>query len=283
MICKNCKEKLENDAQFCDNCGAKVIVSRITFKQLVSELVINVFGIDSKFFLTLKKMITSPDEVLREYLTGVRKKYVNPFAFLAIGAGLSLIIFNYFADDFINMQSTLRSEDAIQLRKTANLDLSSIKNISKEELQKMEINKKIAQKQLEVSENMMQFMLHYYNLLTFLFLPFYALLSKWTYRKPHNFGEHIVMNSYLYGLTTYFSIIAFIAAMLIHPSIYFYSAIAYILYYLYAFKKLYNLSVGKTALKFFRFIIGLLILGVILLVLIGLVSYILGKFGIIKP
>ena len=283
MICKNCKEKLENDAQFCDNCGAKVIVSRITFKQLVSELVINVFGIDSKFFLTLKKMITSPDEVLREYLTGVRKKYVNPFAFLAIGAGLSLIIFNYFADDFINMQSTLRSEDAIQLRKTANLDLSSIKNISKEELQKMEINKKIAQKQLEVSENMMQFMLHYYNLLTFLFLPFYALLSKWTYRKPHNFGEHIVMNSYLYGLTTYFSIIAFIAAMLIHPSIYFYSAIAYILYYLYAFKKLYNLSIGKTALKFFRFIIGLLILGVILLVLIGLVSYILGKFGIIKP
>tara|TARA_R110002049_G_scaffold73909_5_gene190910 strand:- start:7271 stop:8122 length:852 start_codon:yes stop_codon:yes gene_type:complete len=282
MICKNCKEKLENDAQFCDNCGAKVIVSRITFKQLVSELVINVFGIDSKFFLTLKKMITSPDEVLREYLTGVRKKYVNPFAFLAIGAGLSLIIFNYFADDFINMQSTLRSEDAIQLRKTANLDLSSIKNISKEELQKMEINKKIAQKQLEVSENMMQFMLHYYNLLTFLFLPFYALLSKWTYRKPHNFGEHIVMNSYLYGLTTYFSIIAFIAAMLIHPSIYFYSAIAYILYYLYAFKKLYNLSVGKTALKFFRFIIGLLILGVILLVLIGLVSYILSKFGIIK-
>ncbi|WP_299064782.1 DUF3667 domain-containing protein [uncultured Polaribacter sp.] len=282
MICKNCEEKLENNAQFCDNCGAKVIVSRITFKQLVTELVINVFGIDSKFFLTLKKMVTSPDEVLTEYLTGVRKKYVNPFAFLAIGAGLSLIIFNYFADDFINMQSNFRSEDISQLRETANLDVSAFKNVSKEELQKMEKNKKMAQKQLEVSENIMQFMLRYYNLLTFLFLPFYALLSKWTYRKPHNFGEHIVMNSYLYGLTTYFSIIAFFAAMLIHPSIYFYSIIAYILYYLYAFKKLYKLSIGTSVLKFFRFLIGVLMFGVILSVLIAIIVFILAKFGLIK-
>lgn len=282
MICKNCEEKLENDARFCDNCGAKVIVSRITFKQLVTELVINVFGIDSKFFLTLKKMVTSPDEVLTEYLTGVRKKYVNPFAFLAIGAGLSLIIFNYFADDFINMQSNFRSEDISQLRETANLDVSAFKNVSKEELQKMEKNKKMAQKQLEVSENIMQFMLRYYNLLTFLFLPFYALLSKWTYRKPHNFGEHIVMNSYLYGLTTYFSIIAFFAAMLIHPSIYFYSIIAYILYYLYAFKKLYKLSIGTSVLKFFRFLIGVLMFGVILSVLIAIIVFILAKFGLIK-
>ncbi len=282
MICKNCEEKLENDAQFCDNCGAKVIVSRITFRQLVTELVINVFGIDSKFFLTLKKMVTNPDEVLTEYLTGVRKKYVNPFAFLAIGAGLSLIIFNYFADDFINMQSNFRSEDISQLRETANLDVSAFKNVSKEELKKMERNKKMAQKQLEVSENIMQFMLRYYNLLTFLFLPFYALLSKWTYRKPHNFGEHIVMNSYLYGLTTYFSIIAFFAAMLIHPSIYFYSVIAYILYYLYAFKKLYKLSIGTSVLKFFRFLIGVLLFGVILSVLIGIISFILAKFGLIK-
>ncbi len=282
MICKNCEEKLENDAQFCDNCGAKVIVSRITFKQLVTELVINVFGIDSKFFLTLKKMVTNPDEVLTEYLTGVRKKYVNPFAFLAIGAGLSLIIFNYFADDFINMQSNFRSEDISQLRETANLDVSAFKNVSKEELKKMERNKKMAQKQLEVSENIMQFMLRYYNLLTFLFLPFYALLSKWTYRKPHNFGEHIVMNSYLYGLTTYFSIIAFFAAMLIHPSIYFYSVIAYILYYLYAFKKLYKLSIGTSVLKFFRFLIGVLLFGVILSVLIAIIVFILSKFGLIK-
>ena len=282
MICKNCEEKLENDAQFCDNCGAKVIVSRITFRQLVTELVINVFGIDSKFFLTLKKMVTNPDEVLTEYLTGVRKKYVNPFAFLAIGAGLSLIIFNYFADDFINMQSNFRSEDISQLRETANLDVSAFKNVSKEELQKMEKNKKMAQKQLEVSENIMQFMLRYYNLLTFLFLPFYALLSKWTYRKPHNFGEHIVMNSYLYGLTTYFSIIAFFAAMLIHPSIYFYSVIAYILYYLYAFKKLYKLSIGTSVLKFFRFLIGVLLFGVILSVLIAIIVFILSKFGLIK-
>lgn len=101
MNCKNCKDPLEKDAQFCDNCGAKVITSRITFKFLITDLFINVFGIDSKFFLTLRKMLTHPQNVINEYLKGVRKRYVNPFAFLAVGAALSVIIYNFYADDFI--------------------------------------------------------------------------------------------------------------------------------------------------------------------------------------
>ena len=281
MNCKNCQDSLEENAQFCDNCGAKVIIDRITFKQLITELIINVFGIDSKFFLTLRKMATKPDEVLKEYLLGVRKKYVNPFAFLAIGAGLSLLIFNYFADDFIAIQSNFNSEETAKIKEMADLDLSTLKNISEKELKILEAKKKVAQIQIKSMDKMLQFMLHYYNLLTFIFLPIYSLLSKWTYKKPHNYGEHIVINAYIYGFTTYFSIIAFFAAMLIHPSIYLFSMVAYIGYYLYAFGKLYNLSFGKSVLKLLRFLLGLILFSLIILITVAVIGFLIGKLGLI--
>jgi hypothetical protein len=55
-------------------------------------------------------MITQLQVVISDYLNGVRKRYMNPFAFLAVDAGLSLIIFNYYADDFIKINSSLNSE-----------------------------------------------------------------------------------------------------------------------------------------------------------------------------
>ncbi|QOD60434.1 DUF3667 domain-containing protein [Polaribacter haliotis] len=281
MNCKNCQDSLEENAQFCDNCGAKVVTYRITFKHLISELVKEVFGVDSKFFLTLRKMVTNPEEVIGEYISGVRKKYVNPFAFLAIAAALSLVIYNYFADDFIAIHGSYNSERMIEVKKAADIDLSSLKGISKEEMATIKIEKQSAQFQIKLLDNMMQFMLRYFNLLTFLFLPLYALLSKWTYRKPHNFGEHIVINAYIYGFATYFTIIAFFAAMLIHPSIYMYSMFAYIAYYLYATSKLYSHSFGKALLKLLRFIIGLVLLTIVFVILSIIIGFFLKQFAII--
>ncbi|QTE22155.1 DUF3667 domain-containing protein [Polaribacter cellanae] len=279
MNCKNCQDPLEENALFCDNCGAKVVTSRITFKHLVTELAIDVFGIDSKFFLTLRKMVTNPEEVIGEYLSGVRKKYVNPFAFLAVGAALSVIIFNYFSDDFINIQNAMNSENLTEIREKATVDISAFPNLNEKELEKLKIEKKVAEFQLSTMDKIWYFMLRYFNLLAFLFLVIYAVLSKWTYRKPHNFGEHIVINAYIYGFATYFTLIAFLAAIVIHPSIYLYSTLTYILYYLYAFGKLYKLSFGKNILKLLRFLIGLILLFVISLILAGLIGYVLGKLG----
>jgi len=50
MKCKNCNNLLKENTTFCDNCGAKIITYRITFKQLITDLFINVFGVDSRFF-----------------------------------------------------------------------------------------------------------------------------------------------------------------------------------------------------------------------------------------
>lgn len=280
MNCKNCQNPLEEIAQFCNNCGAKIVIERITFKKLFLEVFINVLGFDSKFFTTLREMITKPHVVISDYLNGVRKRYMNPFGFLAVGAALSLLIFNYYADDFITINSNANSEQFEVYKQQANMEIPE--DLSKKETQRLEIQKKTAQLQLKFLDGMMQFMLHYYNLLAFVFLFLYAILSKWTFWKPHNFGEHIVINAYVYGFTIYISIIAFFLAMLINPSIYIYSSVIYVLFYMYTFGKFYKLSLWQNILRLLKFLLGLIVIFIIGGITIAVLGFILGRFGLIK-
>jgi len=279
MNCKNCQDPLEKDAQFCDNCGAKIITNRITFKFLVSEIFFAI-GIESLYFNTLKKMFLAPQEVLNEYINGVRKRYINPFAYLAVGAALSLLVFNYFADDFIEIQSSVNKENITKLQHIANRDLSSISNISDVELQQLKQQQQTAQLQLQFQVQWTKLLLKYLNLITFLFLPVYALISKWTYRKPYNYGEHIVMNAYLQGTTMYISIITFFIAMVSHPLVYTLSMLVYILYYLFAFSKLYKHSFKTTILKLLRFIVVFIIVFILLIIIAAIL--LVAAFIIIK-
>ncbi|TVZ57128.1 uncharacterized protein DUF3667 [Lutibacter sp. Hel_I_33_5] len=285
MNCKNCQDPLEDNAQFCDNCGAKVIKSRITFKLLIIELFTNVFGVDSKFFLTLKKMITAPHIVINEYIIGVRKKYINPFAYLAVGAALSLLVFNFFSEDYKRIQSSLNEGQIKKMKETAEKDLSKIKNLSEKELKKLQIEQNSAKTTIVFLEKYVNFILHNFNFVVFLFIPFYAFLSKWTYRKPHNYGEHIVINAYLQGTSMYFSIFFFFLSLLIHPKIFAGSMILLMFYYLYSFGKLYSLRFWKSFTKLIRFILVLIITTIIFIIIGGILAFIirfiLARFGII--
>lgn len=276
MNCKNCENTLENDALFCEHCGAKVIKHRITFKYLLQELFAS-FGWDSLYFNTLKKMILKPQEVLNEYLDGTRKKYVNPFAYLAVGAALSLILFNFFADDFMAMHNAVNKEQTELLKTTASQDLSKYKDtVTKEEFLKLQKKQMSAQYALKFQNGFFNFFINYFNIVSFLFIPFYALISKWTFRKPHNYGEHIVMNSYLQGTTMYFAILFFIFSLIITPKIYMFSTLLYVAYYLYAFSKMYHLTTKQLVLKLLRFCIVTVIIFIIGVIVIGAISLITG-------
>lgn len=282
MNCKNCQNHLKEDAQFCNNCGAKVIENRMSFKLLLNDLFINILGVDGLYFTTLKKMFTQPHIVLTEYLSGVRKRYVNPFGYLAVGAALSLIIFNFFADDFIAFQSTMNSAQITELKEIAEMDLSTIKDVSAKELQKLKVQQRSAKFQLEFQDKWLRFFLNYLNLFAFIFLPLYALMSKTTYRKPYNFGEHLIINAYLQGSTMYISIIMFFIAMLINPNIYGLSILAIIMYYLYTLSKLHNHTFKKAIVKLLKFFLVLIGILIILGILGIITSIILIKTGVIK-
>ena len=275
MTCKNCGNILEERTSFCEKCGAKVIKDRITTIILIQELLAS-FGWDSLYVNTLKKMFTQPQEVLKGYLDGARKKYVNPFAYLAVGAALSLIIFNFFSKEFIEANNSFNKSQNEALQEKATADLSKLTDISEKELENLKREQKQAQFALKFGDTYYNYFVNYFNIISFLFIPFYALISKLTFRKPNNYGEHIVINSYLQGTTMYISIIFFIVGMITTPKLYPFSTLAFIMFYLYAFGKLYQLNTKQIILKFLRFCIISVLLFIVIVIVITIFSLIIG-------
>jgi len=110
MNCKNCNHNIADTNQFCPNCGAKVVLERITTKKLWKDFAVNFFGWDNKYLVTLKKLILKPEQVFNGYFNGVRKRYVNPFAFLAIGTALAVLVFSALSDSYIQMMSDVNEQ-----------------------------------------------------------------------------------------------------------------------------------------------------------------------------
>ncbi|CAL2092210.1 DUF3667 domain-containing protein [Tenacibaculum sp. 190524A05c] len=277
MTCKNCGHKLEHDASFCDKCGAKVVKNRITFKLLLSELFAS-FGLDSLYANTLRKMFSKPHEVLKDYLDGARKKYVNPFAYLAVGAALSLIVFNFYSKEFIDVNNSFNQNRTETLKEKANIDLSKLTHLSEKEIAKLKRQQQEAELALKLGDTYYDIFVRYFNIISFLFLPFYAFISYMTFRKPNNYGEHIIINSYIQGTTMYISIVFFLVAMLISPKIYPFGTIGFIAYYLYTFGKMYDLTTKQYILKFLRFCVVSLITILIIAIFITVISYAIGFF-----
>ncbi|TCI92688.1 DUF3667 domain-containing protein [Tenacibaculum sp. M341] len=263
MNCKNCDHALEDDDLFCENCGAKVIKERITTKFLLRELLASL-GWDSLYWRTLKKMFTKPQEVLTEYVGGTRKKYINPFSHLLIGTALFLAVINIFKKDFDNILYAINKEQ-VELSKK---DLTKIKGtISDAEFKDLTRRKETAVMVLKYND----FMLKYFNIIVLLFIPLFAFISKLTYKKPYNYGEHIVMNAYLYGTSMYFSITVLILAVLIHPKIYYSTTFIFMIYYLLVFSKIYKHSFGKAILKLLRFLLLFLLTMLVFMLLLGII------------
>ncbi|TDI95710.1 MAG: DUF3667 domain-containing protein [Caldithrix sp.] len=75
--CPNCSENLTGN--FCTNCGQKAKNLNVPFKELVSEVVGDIFTFDSRFFRTLMPLIAKPGFLTVEYNLGRRSRYVTPF------------------------------------------------------------------------------------------------------------------------------------------------------------------------------------------------------------
>ena len=92
--CRNCQHPMQDDAQYCEQCGQKYTTGRITFRALFREFIEEVFSLDSKIFKTLSTLFV-PGKLTNEYFAGRHRRYFPPirlffvtavvfFAFLSI-------------------------------------------------------------------------------------------------------------------------------------------------------------------------------------------------------
>ena len=124
----------------------------------------------------------------------------------------------------------------------------------------------------EFKQALLKFQMKYYNTLAFLFLPIYTLIAFFVFGKPYNFGEHLLINTYLQSVTTFLTVILFVFSLLFGINI-FGTGILILpfFYYCFAYKKLYKLTFGKLLLKILKFI-GILLLFMIIPFIIGILS-----------
>lgn len=266
MICKNCKNPISETSKFCNSCGAKVVTNRITVKNLLSDVSHNIFGWDNKFFFTIKSLVLKPGVLLREYFEGTRKKYVNPFTFLAIGMAVNLFVFNAFDEEFFLVMGDFNQ---------AQLDWYG------ETLGGPFADPEFKEQQLEDSTHSTRIILKYFNLFVILLMPLYTFLAFLVYRKPYNYGEHLIVNSYIQGFSFLTTTIVFFISLLLHPAFYLLIYPLLILYYTYVYGRLYKLTIGESILKFIIFLVIListaLVIGILLFVAGIAVAYFKAK------
>lgn len=76
-ICYNCHHKI-GDYNYCPNCGQVNSHKQIPLKQILKELLGDVFTFDNKFFKSLWPLVGKPGHLTNEYISGRRVRYIFP-------------------------------------------------------------------------------------------------------------------------------------------------------------------------------------------------------------
>jgi hypothetical protein len=188
MTCKNCEAKSRTDFQYCPNCGAKLEPKRITFKRLLGDFSERVFSLDNSLIRTFKTLLNRPEKVVESYISGVRKKYMNPLSYMGVALTLSGIIVFVISKFYANVIDFTGSQ--------GQLDSEFTKEIS----------------DIIYDFNAFFFLLY----IPVMALPSYLLFNKMRY----NYAEHVVVFFYIMAQ---FSLISFpisLATLLISPEDY---------------------------------------------------------------
>lgn len=198
MNCKNCNNSLRTDYSFCPNCGSKVIRNRLTAKSLTYDFIERYFNLDNTFIKTLWHMLKKPELVSGGYISGIRKKYLNPISMLAISLTLSGFII------FLMKKIAWKGIDfsKISYAQTGSGGAGT--------------------------EKIMSSAMEYGSLLFLFYIPILACASYFIFnKKQYNYAEHTVTS--IYALTS-FSIISSvyaIMALIINPQFYLEAVLAY--------------------------------------------------------
>lgn len=83
-VCPNCNFTLIPGQQFCPACGQRNHLPRITTRGLIRDFMQFIFHAEKGILNLIKGLSTQPGRVVTEYVEGKRKKYFNPFSFLAL-------------------------------------------------------------------------------------------------------------------------------------------------------------------------------------------------------
>ena len=88
--CLNCNKTVE--INYCSHCGQSIKTEQITFRETFINFLSLAFSFENKFSSTIKKLITNPGILFRDYLKGKRQLYYKPITFFILTTALYIFL-----------------------------------------------------------------------------------------------------------------------------------------------------------------------------------------------
>lgn len=186
--CIQCEEATTDN--FCPKCGQNQNVERLTLASFFSDFFSRVYGLDGAFPHTVIGLTKRPHLVAKEYISGIRGKYVGP-------VGYYFLIFTI----FLLLVQVSGFSLADYLPKTENFADSMVDD---NDITKTKQTKEIA---LYVKEKVFNNIQYVHVFL----VPILALWSKvWFRKSDYNFIENCVFSFFIHAQGTVINIIGFL-------------------------------------------------------------------------
>ena len=96
--CLNCNAP--RSSEYCAECGQRHLAHRLRLGELTKELFSKVTDLDRGLLHTFIELLTRPGSVIRDYVSGRQKPYLNPLTYFFVGTALQMVSL-YLSRDFL--------------------------------------------------------------------------------------------------------------------------------------------------------------------------------------
>jgi hypothetical protein len=173
-LCANCGASLAD--RYCGRCGQDSHVS-LSLGHFLHELVEGLFHVDSKFWRTLRTLVTRPGLLTEQYLDGKRSSYSPPFRSYLVISIVYFVLASIFATETSRVVSSggreIRASDCAQIAANPGWPLRFVPDLERRCLRALGDDRQALKTTVE-------------NLLPkvmFVVLPLVALVQFWIYRR----------------------------------------------------------------------------------------------------
>jgi hypothetical protein len=225
--CKNCNELMNGN--YCSNCGQPAKLKRIDRHYIIHEIV-KIFHAERGILYTIKRMLISPGESIKHYITEDRSRYVKPITFVFITSLIYSIVSHLFHID---------AKDYY--------------------LQQPEI-------EVPTLNRFINWMIDYHgytNMISGLFMAFWIKLF---FRKSgYNLSEIFVLLCFVFGISSFFFSVMLFFQGLTHLKLIHISSLMMLIYYTWATGQFFDKKKTVSYLKaFLSYVLGIAVFSILL-------------------
>ncbi len=239
--CRSCGKHI--DGNYCGECGEEKFHS-LRLKEILPKILVETFSVKSRLWTTFLGLIWRPGKLAREYVLGVRKKYVNPIRYYLVFLTLYLLFFYSLNDGF----QAYYDLPLFKYLEPGHFDANSVR-------------------MMEKVKNYQQVL---YQYLVFLQIPTLTLLTYIFFRKAKfTVAEHTAINLFVLSQGLILGIFAFVIAWKFPLFSLLFDIVAVWIYIAWLYRGVFEQSWTKTLFKTFLItILNLVLFGL----LIGVIS-----------